>query len=210
MDEIRAVESGGATAVVRIEENLQLRASRALDQGAAAIIFPRIESGEQAALAVSHVRYPPAGIRGVALSTRSSGFGSRTHEDMRDINQRVACLVQVETLAGLENASAIAAVDGVDMLFVGPSDLSHSLGVPGALHHPDYVSALEQITTAASDADVACGIMIQDVDEFDRHAQLGFTFFILGTDSGFLTRAARAAHDSFRAHAENARRTPAA
>ncbi len=189
IDDVRAVEAIGSFVVARIEENSRLRASRPLDHGATGIMFPRIEAAEEAAAAVSYVRYPPAGIRGVALAARSAGFGGGP--DLMQANERVSCLLQIESRKGLKNVREIAATDGVDMLFVGPTDLSYSLGVPGDLEHPVYRSALQAIVAAAAESNVACGIMIRGLGSLEAHLEMGFTFFILGADGEFLLRSGR-------------------
>ena len=95
------------------------------------------------------MRYPPDGGRGLALSTRGAGLGALGHTDIQAINRRILGIIQIESPSAVEHAAEIAAIDGVDVLFVGPTDLSHSLGVPGRFDDPGYLAALERVTTAA-------------------------------------------------------------
>ncbi len=98
---------------------------------------------------VSWLRYPPAGIRGVALGIRGLGYGTGGHAAVDRHNERVTCIVQVETRAAVDAADQMAAIDGVDCLFVGPTDLTHALGVRGDIESPAYRSAIATVAEAA-------------------------------------------------------------
>ena len=98
------------------------------------------------------MRYPPDGRRGLALSTRGAGLGELGHADVQAINRRILGIIQVESPSAVEHAAEIAAIDGVDVLFVGPTDLSHSLGLPGRFDDPAYLGALERVVAAAEGA----------------------------------------------------------
>src|SRR5438876_5787065 len=128
---LHAVEVRGGTALVRPQSGERLRIGRALDAGAAGIMIPRLDSVEHAREALTFLRYPPAGVRGVAIRVRGAGLGSVGHGAVDTINERVLGIVQIESLGALREVDAIAAIDGVDVLFVGPADLTHALNVPG-------------------------------------------------------------------------------
>ena len=145
---LMAVESTGAAAMVRTQSGERLRIGRALDQGATGIMIPRMQSAAEVAEAVTFLRYPPTGVRGVALRTRGAGLGTVAHADVGQINDRIVGIVQIESVGALDEADAIAATDGVDVLFVGPADLSHSLGVPGQFGHKTYLAALDTVVAA--------------------------------------------------------------
>jgi 2-dehydro-3-deoxyglucarate aldolase/4-hydroxy-2-oxoheptanedioate aldolase len=188
---IHGVEIGGSTALVRPQSGERLRVGRALDMGARGIMVPRLDSADQAREAVTFLRYPPAGIRGVATRVRGAGLGTVSHTDIRRLNERVVGIVQIESLGGLREADAIAALDGVDVLFVGPADLSHSLGVAGQFQHEDYLGALDRVVAACRAHGKAAGILVYDTTVVARHLELGFTFVGIGADGAFVGDGAR-------------------
>ena len=125
-------------------------------------MIPRIDTPDQVREAISFMRYPPDGTRGLALSTRGAGLGERTHADVRSINPHVLGIIQIESPSAVEHAAEIAAIDGVDVLFVGPADLSHSLGVPGRFDDAGYLEAIAHVATVAEAAGKAAGILLYD------------------------------------------------
>jgi 4-hydroxy-2-oxoheptanedioate aldolase len=187
-----AVGATRAAALVRPQSAERLRIGRALDLGAHGIMVPRIDLPEQAREAVSYLRYPPDGTRGVALSTRGAGLGELGHGAVRSINPHVLGIIQIESPSAVDSAAEIAAIDGVDVLFVGPADLSHSLGVPGGFGDERYLAALERVARAADDAGKAAGILLRDASVLARHRDLGYRFIGLGSDSAFIADGARA------------------
>jgi 2-dehydro-3-deoxyglucarate aldolase/4-hydroxy-2-oxoheptanedioate aldolase len=186
-----AVEAGGSVPLVRPQSGERIRIGRALDMGARGIMVPRLESAAQAEEAVSFLRYPPHGIRGVATRVRGAGLGAVAHGDVKRLNQRVVGIIQIESVGGLRDADAIAALDGVDVLFVGPADLSHSLGIPGQFQHADYTAALERVVGACRANGKAAGILVYDTAVVARHLELGFTFVGVGADAAFVAEGAR-------------------
>jgi 4-hydroxy-2-oxoheptanedioate aldolase len=189
---LHAVGATRAAPLVRPQSAERLRIGRALDLGAHGIMVPRIERPEQAREAVSYLRYPPDGTRGVALSTRGAGLGERGHADVRSINPHILGIIQIESPDAVAGAAEIAAIDGVDVLFVGPADLSHSLGVPGLFGDPRYLDALGRVARAAEDAGKVAGILLRDASALARHRDLGYRFIGLGSDSAFIADGARA------------------
>jgi 4-hydroxy-2-oxoheptanedioate aldolase len=194
-DLLAQLHATGATttaALVRAQSGERLRIGRALDLGAHGIMVPRVDLPEQAREAISFMRYAPDGARGLALSTRGAGLGALGHADVRAINQRILGIIQVESPSAVEHAAEIAALDGVDVLFVGPTDLSHSLGVPGQFDDPRYLDALHTVTAATEAAGKTAGILLYDTAVLARHRELGFRFIGLGADAGFVASGARA------------------
>jgi 4-hydroxy-2-oxoheptanedioate aldolase len=189
---LHAVGSTPTTALVRPRSAERLRIGRALDLGGHGIMVPRVDLPEQAAEAISFMRYPPDGTRGVALSTRGAGLGELAHGDVRAINQQIVGIIQVESPSAVEHAAEIAAIEGVDVLFVGPADLSHSMGIPGRFDDARYLSALERVVAAAEGAGKASGILLRDAGVLPRHLELGFRFVGLGSDGAFIADGARA------------------
>lgn len=189
---LHAMGATRAAALVRPRSGERLRIGRALDLGAHGIMVPRIDLPEQAREAVSWMRYPPDGSRGLALSTRGAGLGELGHIDVQAINQRIFGIIQIESPSAVEHAAEIAAIDGVDVLFVGPTDLSHSLGIPGRFDDAIYLEALRHVATTAEAAGKAAGILLRDATALPRHRELGFRFIGLGSDGAFIADAARA------------------
>src|SRR2546428_685478 len=113
------------------------------------------------------LRSPPQGVRGVALGTRSAGFGRVAVGDVSTLNDNVVGILQIETVESVEAVEAIAAIDGVDVLFIGPSDLSVALGVPGQLDHPRFRDAIERISGAASAHGKAVGTLLRNAEEVE-------------------------------------------
>ena len=189
---LHAMGATPAAALVRPQSGERLRIGRALDLGAHGIMVPRVDLPEQAREAISFMRYPPDGTRGLALSTRGAGLGEAGHTQIQAVNRRVLGIIQVESPSAVEHAAEIAAIDGVDVLFVGPTDLSHSLGIPGAFDDPVYLDALRHVTSTTEAAGKVAGILLRDASSLPRHRDLGFRFIGLGSDGAFITDAGRA------------------
>jgi 2-dehydro-3-deoxyglucarate aldolase/4-hydroxy-2-oxoheptanedioate aldolase len=196
---LMAIESTDAAAMVRPQSGERLRIGRALDLGATGIMVPRLESAEEAREAVTFLRYPPAGVRGVALRTRGAGLGTVAHADVGQINDRTIGIVQIESAGALREADAIAGIDGVDVLFVGPADLTHSLGVPGQFGHKTYLAALDTVIAACSAHGKAAGILVYDAAVVPRLLDLGFRFVGIGADGALVSAGAHAALAAVRA-----------
>lgn len=192
LQHLYAVGATGATALVRPQSGERLRIGRALDLGAEGIMIPRIDTAEQAAEAVQWLRWPPDGGRGLALLTRGAELGEVGHGSVAALNQRILGIVQVESPSAVEHAAAVAAIDGVDVLFVGPTDLSHSMGVPGQFDDPSFREALRSVVAAAEGAGKAAGILLRDGAALPAHRELGFRFIGLGSDGAFVADGARA------------------
>jgi 4-hydroxy-2-oxoheptanedioate aldolase len=189
---LHAVGATSTAALVRPQSGERLRIGRALDLGAHGIMVPRVDLPEQAREAVSYMHYPPDGTRGLALSTRGAGLGELGHTDVQAINRRILGIIQIESPSSVEHAAEIAAIDGADVLFVGPTDLSHSLGIPGRFDDPVYLGALQRVVAAAEAAGKAAGILLRDARALPRHRDLGFRFIGLGSDGAFIADGARA------------------
>lgn len=199
LQSLHAVEATGSAPVVRVEEGTRLRIGRALDLGARAVMVPRVDSAEDAARIVSYVRYPPTGTRGVALPTRFGGFGRMSHADVARAHDEICLMIQVESLQALEAAPETAAIDGVDVLFVGPTDLSHALGIPGDIAHPRYRDAVERIGRAAADHGKQAGVLAWSLDDAQPYLDAGYRVIAVGSDGGFVAGAARSLVADFRA-----------
>lgn len=186
--------------VVRVESADRIRAGRVLDMGVAGVMFPRLDSADGVAEAVRHLRYPPDGDRGVATFNRACGFGMRT-DALQTANDTVVGVVQIETAGALADVEAIAEIPGVDVLFVGPVDLSHALGVPFMFDAPEFRSALRAVVRAAQSAEISAGILAPDRERALECVEAGFGFVGIGSDSSLLAAAARAVALPLRAQA---------
>ena len=189
--ELQAVTGTGAAAVVRVESGERIRTGRVLDLGADGIMFPRVESGAMATDAARHLRYPPEGDRGVAFGVRRHGFAASGEEGLALANAAVLGIVQIESAAAVEDVDAIATAEGVDALFVGPSDLSQSLGILGQLEHPTFLDALERVVHAAEAAGRALGAYVPSLEGMEAWVERGFRLFAVGQDVAFLADGAR-------------------
>jgi 4-hydroxy-2-oxoheptanedioate aldolase len=181
----------GVPTVVRVESDARIRAGRVLDAGAAGVMLPRLETVAEVQAAVAHLYYPPHGDRGVATYNRACRFGLDPGA-LERANDEVLGIVQIESARAVANAEEIAAVDGVDVLFVGPRDLSHDLGVPGQVTAPVFVEALEQVRLAARKHEKACGLLVSDGAAAAVKVAEGWTFVTIGSDSTLLATAAAA------------------
>jgi 4-hydroxy-2-oxoheptanedioate aldolase len=161
-----------------------------LDIGAQTVLIPMVESAEQAKLMVAAMRYPPAGIRGVGASLARASQWSRVANYVHQANDQMCLLVQVETRRGLDNLDAIAAVEGVDGVFIGPADLSAALGHLGNPGHPDVQRAIEEAIRRIRAAGRAAGILTTDETLARRYLELGCMFVAVGLDGTLLMKAA--------------------
>lgn len=198
LGQLQAVARTGTTPVVRVELPARTPVSRALDPGAGGIMFPRIASAAEAAEAVGYLRYPPDGVRGVAVQNRTGRFGQVSMADLAAEDDHLVGVVQVETLGALAELPAIAAIDGVDALFVGPGDLSYALGCPGRLDDARYQAALRAVLDACAGADCSPGVLVSNAAEARHHLDLGFRFIAVGSDGGFVMNSARSVVGDFR------------
>lgn len=190
---LTAIEVSGAVALVRPQSGERLRIGRALDLGAAGIVIPRLDTIEQVREAVTFLRYPAGGQRGVALLTRGARLGTVNHAGVAALNEDIVGIVQIESPSAVEAAGDIAATDGVDVLFVGPADLSHSLGVPGRFAEQPYRDALKRVVDACRAHGKAPGILLYDHASFRPHLDLGFSFVGIGADISFVNDGVKAA-----------------
>jgi 4-hydroxy-2-oxoheptanedioate aldolase len=180
------------TAIVRPQSTERLRIGRALDYGAAGVMVPRLETVAEVEEALGYLRFPPEGIRGIALTTRGAGLAEVAHEGVAGLNASVIGVFQVESPLAVENASAIAHLDGVDVLFVGPADLSHSMGLPGRFDEPAFVDALRAVSAATEAHGKAAGILLRTPADLSRYLDLGYRFIGIGSDLNFVIDGARA------------------
>jgi 2-keto-3-deoxy-L-rhamnonate aldolase RhmA len=189
LSQLQAMARGTAEPVVRVAWNDTVLIKRIMDVGARSLLVPMVQNAEEARRAVAATRYPPQGIRGVAGAPRANLYG-RVANYHRNANQDICVLVQVETRAALDQVEAIAAVEGIDGIFVGPGDLAASLGHLANSGHPEVQAAIADFLARCRTAGKAAGILIADPDEAMRCLEVGFAFVAVGSDVGILTKGA--------------------
>jgi 4-hydroxy-2-oxoheptanedioate aldolase len=185
--QLQAAAAWPVHTVVRPAWNDMVLIKRLLDIGAQSLLLPYVQDAEEARRAVAYTRYPPEGKRGVAGVTRASLYG-RIPDYARRAHEELCVLVQVETRQALANIEAMAAVPGVDGIFVGPADLAADLGHPGEPKHPDVQAAIEQAITRIRQAGKAPGILFADEARARRYLELGALFVAVGVDTTILAR----------------------
>jgi 2-keto-3-deoxy-L-rhamnonate aldolase RhmA len=190
LGQLFALRASGAAAIVRVERSDRLRIGRMLDLGADGLVVPRLDTTDEVREAMSWMRFPPAGVRGVALGVRGQGVG---HDEVGELGERPLGVFQIESGLAVRNAPEMAAIDGVDVLFVGPADLSHSLGVPGRFDDPRFDEALRAVGQAAAGAGKQAGILLKAPSDVPRYRDLGYRFIGIGSDYGHLRAATAAA-----------------
>jgi 2-keto-3-deoxy-L-rhamnonate aldolase RhmA len=196
--QLQAIESTPAAPIVRIAWNDPVRCKRILDLGPSGIMVPYVQSAEEARRAVAAMRYPPAGVRGVASMHRASGFGSSLDEYLRSADSQLLTVVQIETLAAVDHADEIAAVEGVDVLFVGPMDLSISLGIARQWDHPAFSAAVNRVVSACRKAGKVAGTLVLGEEQIERSVAIGFSFLALSSDGALVVKGMRQAAAAFR------------
>ena len=189
LHQIQAVGDKPTAVIVRVVWNQMPLIKRTLDLGASGIMIPYIETPEDAAKAVSYMRYPPQGLRGAALSPRAAGYGPGFDRYFAQANKNLLTVVQIETGKAVENAAEIAAVDGVDVLFIGPLDLSLSLGLNDRFNDPEFIKVLGRVAQTARQAGKGAGILLPSTELLKTAHDLGFNFVAAGSDGGAVVQA---------------------
>lgn len=178
-----ACRGASAAPVVRIPSVDADTVKFVMDSGAAGIMFPFVNSADDARRAVQYIKYPPQGTRGVAGIIRATEYGRKWGEYFQQANEHSLVVAQIETASAVEAAEEIAEVEGVDVLFVGPLDLSVSLGCAGDFTQPHFIEALERVIAACQRHGKSPGILSRP-QLVAQHKQMGFRFLALGSDSG--------------------------
>ncbi len=186
--QLQAIASYAAHPVVRPPVSDVHLIKQLLDIGAQSLLIPMVETPEQARLLVSATRYPPAGIRGVGTALARAAQWNRTPNYLKEADSEICLLVQIETRKGLENLDAIASLEGVDGVFIGPADLSAALGHRGNPGHPEVQAAIETAIGRIIAAGKAAGILSADETLARRYLELNCSFVAVGVDTTILAR----------------------
>ncbi len=187
---LRYMQAADLPTLVRPPSKAYHHIARVLDVGAEALLLPMVGGAEETETILNKMKYIPEGGRGVALSIAHDRYmPGPTDKKLAAANAKTACVPLIETRDGIENVDAIAAVEGVDGLWIGHFDLSCSLGIPGQFDHPDFLAAVEQIVTAAKKHNKSCGRMVSSVEDGARLFRQGFDIICYSGDV-FLLQAA--------------------
>ncbi len=187
---LRAAGLGGTECVVRVAWNDEVLIKRVLDLGAQTLMVPFVQNADEARAAVRAMRYPPGGVRGSAGITRAGRYGL-ARDYMTTANDQMALIVQVESAEALACIDRIATVEGVDAVFIGPADLSASMGHPGDADHPDVVAGIAEAARKIRAAGKRASILSLDVETTRRYEAMGYDMVAGGLDMHLLVQAAR-------------------
>jgi len=182
---VRASDVHHVPAMVRVPGHGQEWIASALDAGAAGVLVPRVSTAPQARAALKATRYPPLGERGVGPG-RASAYGYRIPDYLKAANDSLVLAIQIETAEGLANVEEIAAVKGVDVIFIGPGDLSVSIDATGPAGAEKLDAAIKTITHVAREAGKAVGIFCPSADDVGKWTEFGISFYLLASDTMFL------------------------
>jgi 4-hydroxy-2-oxoheptanedioate aldolase len=197
LQQLQAAAPYATHAVVRVPWNDMVTIKRYLDIGAQSILVPYVQNAEEAKAAVAHTRYPPAGVRGVAGATRATRFG-RVKDYAKRAHEEICVLVQIETQTALDNLEKIAAVEGVDGVFIGPADLHASLGYTGETNNPKVMPIIDEAIRRIRKAGKAPGILTGVEADARRWLDCGGLFVAVGADTGVLARGTEALAAKFK------------
>ena len=194
--QLMALKDSASAAVCRPESLNPVLMKRLLDIGFYNFLIPFIETREQAELAVASTRYPPAGIRGVSVAQRSNRYGT-VPDYLQTINDHICLMLQIESRAGVDAVDAIASVDGVDAVFIGPSDLSAAYGHRGNPGHPGVQQVIRHIVERVRAHGKAVSILTPVRADAQRYLEMGIQVVAVGSDLGLLRDAARGLREAF-------------
>lgn len=179
--------------IVRVPAPLPHLLPRLLDAAAAGLMLPQVRDPDTVRDCVAAMTYPPDGRRGVSRINTATGYGLEFETYRTTTANQLACIVQIETSEALDQVEAIACIDGVDALFVGPMDLSYAVGTPTDVSSPAFQEAKARIVAACRSAGIAAGILLASADQVAPHLAEGFTMLGLGSDAGMVAQGMQAA-----------------
>ena len=199
LHQLQAASRFPVAPVVRVPWVDRILFKKTLDLGAAGIMTPYVQTAEEAKEVVKFSKYPPMGERGVASSPRCSGYSSNFENYFANANGNLIMVAQIETGKSVDNAEAIAAVDGIDVLFVGPVDLSINTHLRGMFEDDKYVANLARVASAAKNHGKVCGILSTHVKWIPMLKGLGYTFIACGADGGYVLNGMKSTLESLHA-----------
>lgn len=190
----RTLDAFDCVPVARLPLNDPVWIHRCLDAGARGLIIPMVNSASEAEKAISEAKYPPRGVRGFGYS-RANMHGMDFDSYIKEANDEIAMVMQIEHKNAIANLEEIARVDGVDGFFIGPLDLSGSMGITGQLDHPDMAAALDKYKKVCNDFDLSAGMHLvrPNEDTIQSSINQGYTLIALGLDNVFIDESSKAA-----------------
>lgn len=191
-----ALKGSNSVAVVRPPANEPVIIKRLLDIGFHNFMIPFVETAEQAELAIKSTRYPPEGIRGVSVSHRSNRYGAEANY-LSEINNNISVMIQIESAEGINNINHICHVEGVDAIFIGPSDLSAALGYLGQPNNPTVQQSIRHLIERCQFHGVPVGILAPVEDDARRYIEWGATAVAVGSDVGIFRGATQALRSKY-------------
>jgi 2-keto-3-deoxy-L-rhamnonate aldolase RhmA len=189
---LQAVGNTKMLPIVRVPWNDTVMVKRALDAGAHTVMFPFVQNAQEAQQAVAATRYPPEGVRGMAAMSRASKFGT-VSDFYKTANGTVGVIVQLETREAVAQLEAIAAVPGVDAIFMGPADLSGSMGLTGQTTHPEVMKVMADAARRCNVLGKPVGTVGGTPELVVQYRAMGFNYVAIGSDLGLLMRGAQSA-----------------
>jgi 4-hydroxy-2-oxoheptanedioate aldolase len=194
---IRAAQLSAMAPIVRIQSGDYEMIGKALDVGATGVQVPQISCAEDVRAAIEHAKFAPFGMRGVCRFVRAAGYSSMNKADyFRQANEALV-IIQIEGQAAIENLEEILAVEGIDVVFVGPYDLSQSLGVPGEVEHPLVVEKMKEIVEVCLDKNVFVGNFTEQVSQTEMWTKRGLRYMSYSVDVGIVYEAGKALVSDF-------------
>ena len=188
---IQATQGTETVPIVRVSLNLHWLAKPVLDMGAMGVIMPQVSSKQEAVDAVQALRYPPEGVRGMGAGFAALRWGLSIPEYLKIANKEIMSILLIEHVEAVNRIDEILTVPGIDLIFVGPFDLSASMGLLGQATHTRVEEAIQKVLVAAKKANMPAGIPALTPDDANRRIQQGFQFIMVGSDTGFLTAGAK-------------------
>ncbi|MDB5859376.1 MAG: 4-hydroxy-2-oxo-heptane,7-dioate aldolase [Ramlibacter sp.] len=188
--QLQAMAAFDVSAIVRPAWSDMVLVKRLLDAGAQTLLIPSVQSAEEAQAAISYTRYPPQGLRGVSGSSRAAGYGLNTSY-LKTITPELCVIVQIETRQGLRNLESIAAVEGVDAVFIGPADLAADMGHLGNGQHPEVQAAVDDAFARLKALGKPAGYLTVNEEEAQRRIAQGIAMVGVATDTSIITRGAQ-------------------
>ncbi|MGB5610143.1 HpcH/HpaI aldolase family protein [Eudoraea sp.] len=187
---VRAAEARGISAVVRVPENSETSILRVLDIGARSVQVPQISTAEDAAKVVSSSLFYPKGERGMCRYVRAGEYTAiEKEEHFGKSNESILTIIHIEGVAGLENLPTILTYDGIDVIFLGPYDLSQSCGVPGQVHHEKVVKRMEEAVALARKSGKVVGTFVESVEDAKKWEKIGVQYISYAVDTGLILNA---------------------
>lgn len=187
---------GRCASVVRIPSQDEPFIKKALDIGVEGIMIPQVNTADEAERIVKLCKYPPEGTRGVGLA-RAQGYGTALLEYLQTANHKVSVIIQIEHINAVHAIDAILAIAGIDAVFIGPFDLSGSMGKLGEVSHPDVIAAIKQVVAACTKRGITSGIFLSTPQHAIAWYQEGVRLFAVGVDAALLINSAKSMIQSF-------------